>query len=282
MRIIDSVTGMQQQSCDWKKAGERIAFVPTMGNLHAGHIALVSAARTLGQRCVVSIFVNPKQFGPNEDFASYPRSFEADCTKLEAEGVDCVFAPSSATMYPGGKDACTSITVPGISDLLEGEHRPGFFTGVATVVNKLFNCVQPEVAVFGEKDYQQCLVVRRMVRDLDLAIEIVSRPTVREADGLALSSRNSYLDAAQRQLAPGLYRSLQKLVTRVQQHGDISFAVIHACQELEQQGFEVDYVVVRRQSDLQVPGHEDTALVVLAAVHLGSTRLIDNLPFLLE
>jgi len=231
---------------------------------------------------VVSIFVNPKQFGPNEDFASYPRSFEADCTKLEAEGVDCVFAPSSATMYPGGKDACTSITVPGISDLLEGEHRPGFFTGVATVVNKLFNCVQPEVAVFGEKDYQQCLVVRRMVRDLDLAIEIVSRPTVREADGLALSSRNSYLDAAQRQLAPGLYRSLQKLVTRVQQHGDISFAVIHACQELEQQGFEVDYVVVRRQSDLQVPGHEDTALVVLAAVHLGSTRLIDNLPFLLE
>ena len=273
---------MQQQARDWRLAGERIAFVPTMGNLHDGHIALVRAAKKLGQRCVVSIFVNPKQFGPNEDFATYPRSFEADCARLEAEGVDCVFAPSTETMYPEGKEACTGITVPGISDQLEGEHRPGFFTGVATVVNKLFNCVQPDVAVFGEKDYQQCLVIRRMVRDLDMPIEIVSQPTVREADGLALSSRNAYLDTGQRQQAVMLNRCLKELVAAIGQHSDISFAVIHASQALEQAGFEIDYVVVRRQSDLQVPKTADIALVALAAVRLGETRLIDNLMFELE
>jgi pantoate--beta-alanine ligase len=282
MLIIDSVIGMQQQARDWRLAGERIVFVPTMGHLHDGHIALVRAARTRGQRCVVSIFVNPKQFGPNEDFATYPRSFEADCLILEKEAVDCVFAPSTSTMYPEGKDACTSITVPGISDQLEGEYRPGFFTGVATVVNKLFNSVQPDVAVFGEKDYQQCLVIRHMVRDLDLSIEIISQPTVREADGLALSSRNAYLDEAQRQRAAGLNRCLQQLVAAVHRHSDISSAVSHASQALEQQGFEVDYVVVRRQSDLQVPEASDTALVALAAVHLGATRLIDNRLFELE
>ncbi len=282
MLIIDSILSMQQQARDWRLAGERIAFVPTMGNLHEGHMALVRAAKKFGQRCVVSIFVNPKQFGPNEDFSTYPRSFEADCDRLEAEGVDCVFAPSTETMYPEGKDACTSITVPGISNVLEGEHRPGFFTGVATVVNKLFNSVQPDVAVFGEKDYQQCLVIRFMVRHLDMPIEIITRPTVREADGLALSSRNAYLDAEQRQQAVGLNHCLKVLVAAIGQHSDISFAVIHASQALEQAGFEVDYVVVRRQSDLQVPGATDTALVALAAVRLGVTRLIDNLPFELE
>lgn len=282
MLIIDSVLSMQQQVRDWRLAGERIAFVPTMGNLHDGHIALVRAAKKMGQRCVVSIFVNPRQFGPNEDFATYPRSFEADCARLEAEGVDCVFAPSTDTMYPEGKDACASITVPGISNVLEGEHRPGFFTGVATVVNKLFNCVQPDAAIFGEKDYQQCLVIRRMVRDLDMPVDIISQPTVREADGLALSSRNAYLDDQQRQQATGLNRCLKELVAAVRQHSDISFAVIHASQALEQQGFEVDYMVVRRQSDLQVPGASDTALVALAAARLGSIRLIDNLLFELE
>ena len=282
MLIIDSVLGMQQQARDWRLAGERIAFVPTMGNLHEGHMALVRAAKKFGQRCVVSIFVNPKQFGPNEDFATYPRSFEADCLILEKEGVDCVFAPSTETMYPEGKDACTSITVPGLSDELEGQHRPGFFTGVATVVNKLFNSVLPDVAVFGEKDYQQCLVIRRMVRDLDMPIEIVSQPTVREADGLALSSRNVYLDAEQRQRAVGLNHCLRVLVAAIGQHSDISFAVIHASQALEQAGFEIDYVVVRRQSDLRVPVVTDTALVALAAVRLGGIRLIDNLPFELE
>lgn len=282
MLIIDSVAHMQQQARDWKRAGEVITFVPTMGNLHAGHLALVTAAQKLGQRCVVSIFVNPAQFAPHEDFASYPRSFESDCAKLVAAGVDCVFAPGTQTMYPEGKEACARVVLPGISDMLEGEHRPGFFTGVATVVAKLFNCVQPDVAVFGEKDYQQCQVIRRLVRDLDLPIAIVSQPTVREADGLALSSRNAYLDAEQRQTAAGLNRCLNKLVAAVQQSGDISFAVIHASQELEQQGFAVDYVVVRRQSDLQVPEASDTALVALAAVHLGAIRLIDNCPFILE
>lgn len=282
MLIIDSIARMQQQARDWKRAEERIAFVPTMGNLHAGHIALVEAARKLGQRCVVSVFVNPAQFGPHEDFARYPRSFVADCAKLEVASVDCVFAPSSESMYPMGKDACARITLPVISEQLEGEHRPGFFTGVATVVNKLFNCVQPDVAVFGEKDYQQYLVIQRMVRDLNMSVEIHSQPTVREADGLALSSRNAYLDTAQRQVAAGLQRCLKKLVAVIHQHSDISFAVIHASQELESLGFEVDYVVVRRQSDLQVPRPRDTQLVVLAAVHLGSTRLIDNLLFELE
>ncbi len=282
MLIIDSVLGMQQQARDWRLAGERIVFVPTMGNLHEGHMALVRAAKKFGQRCVVSIFVNPKQFGPNEDFATYPRSFEADCARLEVEGVDCVFAPGTETMYPEGKDACTSITVPGISDELEGQHRPGFFTGVATVVNKLFNSVQPDVAVFGEKDYQQCLVIRRMVRDLDMPIEIITQPTVRETDGLALSSRNIYLDAEQRQQAVGLNHCLKVLVAAIGQHSDISFAVIHASQALEQAGFEIDYVVVRRQSDLRVPVVTDTALVALAAVRLAGIRLIDNLPFELE
>jgi pantoate--beta-alanine ligase len=282
MLIIDSVLSMQQRARDWRLAGERIAFVPTMGNLHEGHIALVRAAKKFGQRCVVSIFVNPKQFGPNEDFATYPRTFEADCARLEAEGVDCVFAPSTETMYPEGKDACTSITVPGISDELEGQHRPGFFTGVATVVNKLFNAVQPDVAVFGEKDYQQCLVIRHMVRDLDMPIEIISQPTVRETDGLALSSRNAYLNAEQRQQAVGLNHCLRVLVAAIGQYSDISFAVIHASQALELAGFEIDYVVVRRQSDLQAPTAADTALVALAAARLGEIRLIDNLPFELE
>lgn len=282
MIILDTVAAMQQQARDWRHAGERIGFVPTMGHLHAGHLALVAAARAQSERCVVSIFVNPKQFGPNEDFATYPRSFAADCEQLEAAGVDCVFAPSTETMYPLGKDACASITVPGISEVLEGEYRPGFFTGVATVVNKLFNCVLPDVAIFGEKDFQQCLVIKRMVSDLDLAVKIIMLPTVREADGLALSSRNAYLNPEQRQLAVRLNICLQRLVAAISRTDETRFAVIHASQELEQQGFEVDYVVVRRQRDLQVPEACDRELVVLAAVHLGTTRLIDNVPFVLE
>ncbi len=282
MIILDSIAAMQQQARDWRRAGEQIVFVPTMGNLHAGHIALVEAARSQAEHCVVSIFVNPGQFGPEEDFATYPRSFDADCGKLKAAGVDCVFAPSTEAMYPEGKDACTSIMVPGISDVLEGEHRPGFFTGVATVVNKLFNCVRPDIAIFGEKDFQQCLVIQRMVRDLDLSVKIVTLPTVREADGLALSSRNAYLNAEQRQIAVRLSICLGRLVAAIHQPGEINFAVIHASQELEQQGFEVDYVVIRRQRDLQVPAASDTALVALAAVRLGAIRLIDNVPFILE
>jgi len=282
MQIIDNTKAMQQQVREWKQAGERIAFVPTMGNLHEGHMTLVKAARDRGKRCVVSIFVNPKQFGPKEDFATYPRSFEADTERLKAAAVDCVFAPGVEDMYPEGKDTCTSVSVPGLSDVLEGEYRPGFFTGVATVVNKLFNIVQPDVAIFGEKDFQQCLVIRRMVRDLAMPIDIICLPTVRESDGLAMSSRNAYLDHAQRKVAAELSRCLQQLATTVRLASGVSFAVIHASQALEVQGFEVDYVVVRRQRDLQTPEDGDTELVALAAVHLGDTRLIDSIPFVLE
>ena len=282
MQVIDNTKAMAQQVREWQQAGERIAFVPTMGNLHDGHMALVKAARERGKRCVVSIFVNPKQFGPNEDFATYPRSFEADIDRLRAASVDCVFAPGVDDIYPDGEQACTRVYVPGLSDLLEGEYRPGFFSGVATVVNKLFHIVQPDVAIFGEKDFQQCLVIRRMVRDLAMGIEIISLPTVREQDGLALSSRNAYLDPEQRKLAAHLNQCLKQLVSTARLASDISFAVIHASQELESQGFVVDYVVVRRQRDLQTPADGDTELVVLAAVHLGDTRLIDNIPFLLE
>ena len=282
MHVIDNTEHMQHLVREWQQAGESIAFVPTMGNLHAGHLALVSVARHRGKRCVVSIFVNPKQFGPKEDFATYPRSFEADISQLKAAGVDCVFAPGVGDIYPAGTAACTSVTVPGISDVLEGEYRPGFFTGVATVVNKLFNIVRPDVAVFGEKDFQQCLVIRRMVSDLAMGVDIISLPTVRETDGLAMSSRNAYLDPAQRKVAALLHRCLEQLVNTARLAGDIRFAVIHASQALEAQGFVVDYVVVRRQSDLQTPEDGDTALVALAAVHLGDTRLIDNILFELK
>lgn len=282
MQVLKNSADMQQQAREWKQSGTRIAFVPTMGNLHEGHLALVRAAKKSADRCVVSIFVNPTQFGPGEDFATYPRTLEADLAKLGAEAVDCAFTPGVDDMYAGGVDRCTRVIVPGISDLLEGEHRPGFFTGVATVVNRLFNIVLPDISVFGEKDYQQCLVIRRMVHDLAMPVEILSLPTVREADGLAMSSRNAYLDAAQRQTAAKLNACLRDLVAAIKDSADTGFAVIHACQALEASGFEVDYVVVRRQGDLQVPAADDIELVALAAVRLGSTRLIDNMPFRLE
>jgi pantoate--beta-alanine ligase len=278
-RIIDSPQDMQQLASAWRRAGEGIAFVPTMGKLHAGHLSLIAAAQQLAPRTVVSLFVNPLQFAPHEDFASYPRSFEADVSQLEARGVDGIFAPSVEAMYPAGKAACSRIEVPEISEVLEGEHRPGFFSGVATVVCKLFNLVQPTHAVFGEKDFQQCLVVKQLVRDLNLPVDIHTRPTLRDTDGLALSSRNIYLDAQNRVTAAKLYVCLQHLVNAVQQSTDANFAVIHASQELEAQGFIVDYVVVRRQADLRVPTAGDNTLVALAAVRLGSTRLIDNIPF---
>ena len=264
---------------EWKLAGDSIAFVPTMGNLHSGHLALVRAASASGMRTVVSIFVNPMQFGPNEDLDTYPRSFDEDLAALAGHRVDMVFAPKVSEIYPGGSDQVTPVHVQGLSDMLEGECRPGFFTGVATVVSILFNIIQPDAAWFGEKDYQQLLVIRRMVQDLDLPIVINAVPTVREGDGLALSSRNSYLDADQRSRAAGLYRCLQHVVDQVDQGVDYSYAVVHASQELAEAGFRVDYVVVRRQQDLEVPTAQDKSLIVLAAVRLDGTRLIDNIPF---
>ncbi|MGB5519755.1 MAG: pantoate--beta-alanine ligase [Gammaproteobacteria bacterium] len=276
---VETIAQARSRIHHWKLAGESIALVPTMGNLHDGHLALVKAAIESGMRTVVSIFVNPLQFGVNEDFDKYPRTLTADMHKLSRYPVDLVFAPAIGEIYPRGTRATTQVTVQGLSDILEGESRPGFFTGVATVVNKLFNIIQPDTAWFGEKDFQQLLVIRKMVRDLAMPIEIQAVPTVREAGGLAMSSRNNYLDEKQRPLAARLYHCLRRVVDSAQQGMAYHYAVVHACQELGEAGFMTDYVVVRRQKDLEVPGEHDKSLIVLAAARLGDTRLIDNIPF---
>ena len=263
-----------------RRQGRRIGFVPTMGNLHAGHLALVEAAREASDIVVVSIFVNPMQFGPNEDLDSYPRTPQADLAALEPLGTDIAYLPPVDDVYPDGLQAQTQVVVPGLSDILEGACRPGFFTGVATVVNRLFNLVQPDLAWFGRKDFQQLLVIRKMVRDLAMPIEIRDVDTIREADGLAMSSRNNYLDADQRQRAAGLYRVLRGIVQHYRPGGGNRAALQAAArQELADMGFRPDYVEVRRASDLAEPGQEDDELVVLAAAWLDKTRLIDNLPF---
>ena len=248
---------------------QSVAFVPTMGNLHEGHLQLARTARGHGNCVVASIFVNRLQFAPHEDFDTYPRTFEADCEKLAACGVDVVFAPDERELYPEPQGFV--IEPPELGNQLEGEFRPGFFRGVATVVMKLLNIVQPNVAVFGKKDYQQLMIVRGMARQFNLPLEIVAGDTVREADGLAISSRNGYLSPAERAEAPRLHRVLRK----VTQGLDCDAAM----QELAAAGWKPDYVEVRRRADLGVPQLKDKSLVVLAAARLGTTRLIDNLEF---
>ena len=277
--VVETIEQARALVHQWKMAGESIALVPTMGNLHEGHLALVKAANKSGMRTVVSIFVNPMQFGKNEDLDTYPRSFDEDIARLSECKVDMVFAPDVSEIYPQGADGTAAVHVRGLSDILEGESRPGFFIGVATVVNILFNIIQPDAAWFGEKDYQQLLVIRKMVRDMALPIEIHSVPTVREGDGLAMSSRNSYLDPDQRELAVNLYRCLQHVVDSADDGMDYHYAVVHACQELDEAGFFTDYVVVRRQNDLEVPKNGDKSLIVLVAARLDNIRLIDNIPF---
>jgi pantoate--beta-alanine ligase len=251
-------------------SGAPLAFVPTMGNLHAGHLALVQLARAHAPRVAVSIFVNRLQFAPSDDFERYPRTFEADCDKLAAAGVELVFAPDERVLYPQPQRV---IVEPGpLGEELEGCFRPRFFHGVATVVLKLFNCVQPRVAIFGKKDYQQWTIVRQMVRELDLPVEIVGGETVREADGLAMSSRNGYLTAAERAEAPRLQRTLREVV-------DGRLSGPQATRVLQDAGWKPDYVEVRRRSDLAVPDALDRERVVLGAARLGATRLIDNLEF---
>jgi pantoate--beta-alanine ligase len=263
---------------DWYRQSERICFVPTMGNLHAGHLRLVEAAQKHGDKVVVSIFVNPMQFGEGEDFGRYPRTLETDQQQLQALGVDLLFVPDTQTMYPEGHRHLTYIDVPGLTTVLEGTQRPGHFRGVATVVNKLFNIVQPDVAVFGEKDFQQLLVIRRMVRDLDLAIEIVGEATVREADGLAMSSRNQYLSPGERQRAPELYQTLVHIRERLRGNRvDHSNLEQEAILRLEKLGFSPDYVAIRDAETLMETKSHTEPLVILAAARLGSTRLIDNL-----
>jgi pantoate--beta-alanine ligase len=254
----------------------KVAFVPTMGNLHEGHISLMRQARAHGDTVVASIFVNRLQFGPNEDFDKYPRTFEADCAKLREAGVDVLFAPSEADLYPEPQEY--TVEPPDIQNILDGEFRPGHFRGVATVVLKLFNIVQPQVALFGKKDYQQLMVIRNMTRQLALPIDVIGGETVRADDGLALSSRNGYLSPTERAEAPHLYRLLAQIRERVR-GGDTAFAELasRAVAELDGAGWKTDYVAVRQQSDLKPPTGANQALVVLAASRLGSTRLIDNI-----
>ena len=247
-----------------------VSFVPTMGNLHAGHASLIRIARQHAARVAVSIFVNRLQFLPGEDFERYPRTFERDCALLESEGVDFLFAPDETVLYPEKQQI--RVQAGPLGDGLEGRFRPGFFDGVATVVLKLFNCVQPRAAVFGKKDYQQLMVVRALVRQLDLPVAIIAGETVREADGLAMSSRNGYLSAAERAEAPRLYRVLQEVAAGRSNPSQ-------ALRVLSKAGWKPDYVEVRRRQDLAESQPGDRERVVLAAARLGQTRLIDNLEF---
>lgn len=272
MRVIRSIPELQQAL----GGPNRPAFVPTMGNLHEGHLQLLQRAAALGGPVVASIFVNRLQFGPNEDFDSYPRTFERDCDLLRGVGCDVVFAPDEAELYPEPQ-TFTVQPAAALADLLEGQFRPGFFTGVCTVVSKLFNIVQPRLAVFGKKDYQQLMVVRRMVAQLALPITIVGEDTRRAADGLALSSRNAYLSPQERAAAVALPQTLQRVVAAL--HGgaeDCSDLQAQAMSSLQALGWQTDYIAIRRQADLGPPQAGD-ALVVLGAARLGRTRLIDNL-----
>ena len=277
MLTLHSLDDLREQVAHWRGKGERIAFVPTMGNLHDGHLKLVEAARERGERVVTSIFVNPTQFGPNEDFDSYPRTEEEDIRQLTAAGNDLVFLPDVETMYPGGTENATTVEVPELSDELCGEYRPGHFRGVATVVARLFNMVQPDIAVFGEKDFQQLLVIRRMVRDLHFPVEVVGIPTHREDDGLAMSSRNRYLEPEERGKAPLLHATLRQCADDLRAGDDPAAVETRAMQALEAGGFIPEYVSVRAADDLGKPVPETAELVVLAAAKLGRARLIDNL-----
>ena len=262
----------------FRRDGLRTALVPTMGNLHRGHLALVEAARHEADRVVASIYVNPTQFGEGEEFENYPRTLDADRQALERSGCDLLFVPDQHSMYPLGAEQSVCLRAsPDLSEMLEGEFRPGHFDGVVTVVARLFNLVCPDVAVFGEKDYQQLLVIRRMVHDLGYDIGIVAVPTVREASGLAMSSRNNYLEAGQKDAAAELNAVLMKAADRVVNGpAEPGLAEREAARDLQRLGMRVDYVAVRRAEDLQPPGAADRDLRVLAAAWCGQTRLIDN------
>ncbi len=278
MRIIDTTSALRDQVRQWRVQGERVALVPTMGNLHAGHLKLVAEARQAADRVVVTIFVNPMQFGAGEDLDSYPRTPEEDRAMLEQAGADLLFTPAVAEVYPRPPAQQTRVEVPGISDILCGASRPGHFVGVATVVCKLFNMVQPDVALFGEKDFQQLLVIRLMVLDLSLPIEIIGVPTEREADGLARSSRNGYLTSEEREHAPALYQTLRAVADALAAgNSDYPALEQEAAQRLSNAGFRPDYISIRRASDLGQPDGTEPDLVILAAAYLGKARLIDNL-----
>lgn len=276
--VVDDLARLRDTVRTWKREGLRVGFVPTMGNLHEGHFSLVRLARERADRVVASVFVNPTQFGPSEDFARYPRTPEQDAAGLAGAGCDLVWMPGVETMYPHGPEAAVQVRVPGVTEVLEGAHRPGHFDGVATVVARLFLQVQPDVAVFGLKDYQQLAVIRYLAGEMSFPVEIVAAPTRRDADGLALSSRNQYLSPGERAAAPEIHRTLLAMRDRVLAGGPVGEAEAEGRARLEAAGFEVDYVALSRP-DLREPTAGDARLVALAAARLGRTRLIDNLEF---
>ncbi len=283
MQTVHTIFHLRSAVDQWRTRRERVAFVPTMGNLHDGHLQLVKRAARAADRVVVSIFVNPTQFGANEDFASYPRSLRQDSLKLAENGVHLLFVPEVEEIYPYGIDDTVRVEVPGLSEILCGASRPTHFAGVATVVAKLFNAVRPHVALFGEKDYQQLLVVRRMVADLCMPIEIIGVPTMREQDGLAMSSRNHYLSSEERRQAPALYQTLQWMSERLTAGvRDYDSLVAQGITLLEKNGFQPEYVAIRRAEDLAPPQVIDYQLRILAAAWLGKARLIDNLAVTLK
>ncbi|WP_297376220.1 pantoate--beta-alanine ligase [Acidiferrobacter sp.] len=275
MIIARTLSEWREHRAQWP---DDIGFVPTMGGLHDGHVALVRAARRHAW-VAVSVYVNPLQFGPQEDFAAYPRTEEADCARLAQAGVDAVFLPTEAAIYPHGREWQTEVRVPGLSEDLCGRYRPGHFEGVTTVVARLFGIVRPRACYMGKKDYQQWRIVTRMVADLGLPVTVTGIETIRESDGLALSTRNTYLTAAERACAPGLYETLTQTATHVTRGAAPADAEAAAMARLMALGFVPDYVAVRRAADLALPTPDDSELVVLAAARLGRTRLIDNLEF---
>jgi pantoate--beta-alanine ligase len=278
METVTTIAAVRDCVRRWRAEGRRIAFVPTMGNLHTGHVSLIEMARRHGDRFIASIFVNPMQFGPNEDFAHYPRTPTQDARMLAEAGCDLMFMPDVAEIYPHGSERATKVEVPGLSSTLDGEFRPGHFEGVATIVAKLFHIVEPDVAVFGEKDFQQLTIIRRMADDLCMPVTVVAAPTVRDPDGLAMSSRNQYLTDEERRKAPVIHQRLLRAVERLRS-GDRDFAAIEreALEALVAGGFRPDYFAVRRSDDLSAPQTDTPHFVVLVAARLGRARLIDNL-----
>ncbi|HET8940502.1 MAG TPA: pantoate--beta-alanine ligase [Rudaea sp.] len=277
MYTISDAIALRAQIETWRRDGLRIGFVPTMGNLHAGHYSLIEIARQCCDRVVASVFVNPTQFGPTEDFSSYPRTLDEDAAGLREHDCDVLFVPDERTIYPFGASESVRVIVPGLSDILDGAARPGHFSGVASVVTKLFNLVSPDVAVFGQKDYQQLLVIRRLVADLCLPISIVAAPIKRETNGLAMSSRNQYLTADERERASVIHGTLLGMCDAVRSGRELAAIEIEAVRELEQAGLHPDYAVLRSAADLSAPQPAQRAnLIALIAARLGRARLIDN------
>lgn len=282
MSTFRTVAELREQIQTWKLQGLRIGFVPTMGNLHAGHFALVELAKKHSDKVVASIFVNPTQFGPNEDYARYPRTEQHDIDGLLEKGCDAIFLPSVEEMYPFGSKGCVQMHVPSITDILCGAHRPGHFNGVAIVVGRLFNMVQPNCAVFGRKDYQQLQVIRYMTREMSFPVEIISAPTLREPSGLAMSSRNQYLSESERLIAPKIYTTLCSIREAYKAGLPLEQVEQDAVELLEQSGFEVDYVDILSADLGKASRSRLKGRVALIAARLGRTRLIDNLEFEIE